>query len=344
MVVTMISHSPAMIAPIVVALAVSFLGWAYRALKPPPPKICGSPDGPPITSPRVKLSEGRHLAYRESGVPKEVAKYKIIAVHGYDSPKDLSLPLPQELIEELKIYILFFSRAGYGESDPYPSRSVRSEAFDIQELADQLQIGSKFYVFGVSLGAYPIWSCLKLSGASMVVPFLNFWWPIFPANLSREAFRRLPSSYRRTLQIAHYIPWLFYWWMTQTWFPSLSTDQRAMFNDQDLEILKSFLETPIVDEEKIKQQGVYESLHRDILAGYGKWEFDLLDLNNPFPDKDGAVHIWQGYEDKIIPFKLTRYISEKLPWIRYHEVFDGGHLMILKSETCETILRALLLG
>jgi hypothetical protein len=95
MVVTMISHSPAMIAPIVVALAVGFLGWAYRALKPPPPKICGSPDGPPITSPRVKLSDGRHLAYRESGVPKEVAKYKIIAVHGYDSPKDLSLPLPQ---------------------------------------------------------------------------------------------------------------------------------------------------------------------------------------------------------------------------------------------------------
>jgi pimeloyl-ACP methyl ester carboxylesterase len=80
------------------------------------------------------------------------------------------------------------------------------------------------------------------------------------------------------------------------------------------------------------------------LAGYGKWEFDLLDLNNPFPDNDGVVHIWQGYEDRIIPFKLTRYISEKLPWIRYHEVPDGGHLMILKSETCETILRALLLG
>jgi hypothetical protein len=91
----MISHSPAMIAPIAVALAVGFLGWAYQALKPPPPKICGSPDGPPITSPRVKLSDGRHLAYRESGVPKEEAKYKIIVVHGFDSSKDLGLPVPQ---------------------------------------------------------------------------------------------------------------------------------------------------------------------------------------------------------------------------------------------------------
>ncbi|XP_059429667.1 uncharacterized protein LOC132163399 isoform X2 [Corylus avellana] len=332
-----------------VALAVGFLRWAYQALKPPPPKICGSPDGPPITSPRVKLSDGRHLAYRESGVPKEEAKYKIIVIHGFNSSKDMGLPVPQELIQELKIYMLFFDRAGYGDSDPYPSRSVKTEAFDIQELADQLQIGSKFYVVGVSFGAYPVWSCLKyiphrLSGASLVVPFLNFWWPIFPANLSREAFRRLPSSHRRTIRIAHYTPWLIYWWMTQTWFPSLITDQGAMFNDQDLEILKSLLEAPSVGEEKIKQQGVYESLHRDILVGYGKWEFDLLDINNPFPNNDGAVHIWQAYADRIIPFKLNRYISEKLPWICYHEVPDGGHMIFLKSEICEAILRALLLG
>lgn len=97
-------------------------------------------------------------------------------------------------------------------------------------------------------------------------------------------------------------------------------------------------------QEKIKQQGVYESLHRDILAGYGKWEFDLMEITSPFPDNEGAVHIWQGYEDRIIPFKLNRFISEKLPWIRYHEVPDVGHLMIFKRETCEAILRALLLG
>lgn len=84
-----------MIAPIAVALAVGLLGWAYKALKLPPPRICGSPDGPPVTSTRVKLSDGRHLAYRESGVRKEEAKYKIIVVHGYDSSKDLGLPVPQ---------------------------------------------------------------------------------------------------------------------------------------------------------------------------------------------------------------------------------------------------------
>lgn len=64
-------------------------------------------------------------------------------------------------MEELGIYFLSFDRAGYGESDPNPKRSVRSEAMDIEELADQLDIGPKFYVLGVSMGGYTIWGCLR---------------------------------------------------------------------------------------------------------------------------------------------------------------------------------------
>lgn len=67
----------------------------------------------------------------------------------------------QDLIRELQIYILSFDRAGYGESDPYPARSVKSEAYDIEELADKLHIGPKFHIVGISMGAYPIWGCLR---------------------------------------------------------------------------------------------------------------------------------------------------------------------------------------
>lgn len=73
----------------------------------------------------------------------------------------LFLIVLQELIDELGIYFLLYDRAGYGESDPDPKRTVKSEAFDIQELADQLELGSKFYVIGVSMGSYTTWSCLK---------------------------------------------------------------------------------------------------------------------------------------------------------------------------------------
>ncbi|KAG6573587.1 hypothetical protein SDJN03_27474, partial [Cucurbita argyrosperma subsp. sororia] len=86
-----------MIVAIVLALAVGLLGWVYQALKPPPPKICGSANGPPLTSPRVKLRDGRHLAYREVGVPKEEAQYKIIICHSYNNSKDMHLPASQTL-------------------------------------------------------------------------------------------------------------------------------------------------------------------------------------------------------------------------------------------------------
>ncbi|MCD7471804.1 hypothetical protein HAX54_012473 [Datura stramonium] len=43
-----------------------------------------------ITSPRVRLSDGRYLAYRERGVPKNKSKYSIILVHGFGSSKEMS--------------------------------------------------------------------------------------------------------------------------------------------------------------------------------------------------------------------------------------------------------------
>lgn len=340
---------PAMLVPIAAALIAGLLGYAYQALKPPLPKVCGSIDGPPVTSPRIKLSDGRHLAYRETGVPREEAKYKIIIIHGFDSSKDLNLPASQELIEEMGIYFLLFDRAGYGQSDPNPSRTVKSEAYDIQELVDKLQIGLRFYVIGISMGAYPVYSCLKyiphrLSGAALVVPFVHYWWPRFPSNLASEAFKRLLVQDQWTFRIAHYAPWLFYWWMTQKWFPSLSitAGKTEILSEEDLEILKRWSETQTVGQDNIRQ-GVYESLHRDIMVSYANWEFGPTDLINPFPKEEGSVHIWQGCKDKIIASQMNRYISEKLPWIHYHEVPDGGHFLIFERKNCDAILRALLL-
>jgi len=57
----------------------------YKAIQPPPSKLCGSPDGPSITGPRIKLRDGRQLAYKEHGVPRDEATHKIIVVHGSDS-------------------------------------------------------------------------------------------------------------------------------------------------------------------------------------------------------------------------------------------------------------------
>lgn len=70
---------------IVALFFVGFLAWAYQNTNPPPPKLCGSLGGPQVTGPHVTLRDGRHLAYNEYGVSRDIAKYKIVFVHGFGS-------------------------------------------------------------------------------------------------------------------------------------------------------------------------------------------------------------------------------------------------------------------
>ena len=95
---------------------------------------------------------------------------------------------------------------------------------------------------------------------------------------------------------------------------------------------------------KARQQGDYESLVRDMITGFGNWEFDPTDIANPFPNNEGSVHIWQGLDDKIIPYQINRHVSEKLPWVRYHEIPDIGHLLAFKGNNSDVILQELVLG
>ena len=67
----------------------------------------------------------------------------------------------QEVAEELGLYIVSYDRPGYGESDPHPTQTIKSLTLDMEELADQLELGSKFYVIGSSIGSHVVWGCLK---------------------------------------------------------------------------------------------------------------------------------------------------------------------------------------
>ncbi|XP_055830976.1 uncharacterized protein LOC129899993 isoform X5 [Solanum dulcamara] len=327
--------SSGMLGKVLVVLLVA--GLAFPAFIPPPPRICGSPDGPTVTGPRIKLRDGRHLAYKEHGVPKGTAKYKVVYAHSFSSTRYDSAIAPLETLEELGAYVVSFDRPGYGESDPHPKRTIQTTALDMEELADQLGLGPKFYVMGYSMGGHSVWGCLKyipnrLAGAALVAPVVNYWWPSFPANLSTEGYNlQLPQD-QWALRVAHYAPWLVYWWNTQKWFPYNSVIAgKPKMSPPDLEVASRFAK-----HEYAVKQGVFESLHRDMMVGFGKWDFDPMDLKNLFPNGEGSVHLWHGDEDWVVPVILQRYVAERLPWIHYHEgptvtgprikLRDGRHL------------------
>lgn len=78
----------------------------------------------------------------------------------------------------------------------------------------------------------------RLAGAVLIAPAINYWWPGFPSNLSREAYyEQLPQD-QWAVRVAHYIPWLVHWWNTQKLFPGSSVIAgKPMFSRQDLEHL-----------------------------------------------------------------------------------------------------------
>ncbi|CAA0809055.1 alpha/beta-Hydrolases superfamily protein [Striga hermonthica] len=330
---------------------VGFFAWAYQATKPPPPKTCGSADGPKVTASRVQLKDGRYLAYQEFGVPKEMAKHKIVFIHAFDSCRHgvsaLTANLSPDMVESKGIYIVSFDRPGYGESDPHPTRTVKSLALDIEELADRLGLGSKFYVIGFSMGGQVVWSCLKyiprrLSGAALIAPVVNYWWPAFPSNLSGPAFELKPKQDQWALRVAHYMPWLTYWWNSQKFFPASSVVEgnSAIFSDQDKELLPKIIS--LRDHQGVtRQQGEYESIHRDMMIGFGKWEFDPTNIENPFSKGEGSVHLWQGDEDRLVPVALQRYIADKLPWIKYQELKGSGHMFLYADGRANSIVQML---
>lgn len=87
-----------MVSRAAIVLLIGLLGMVYQATQLPPPKLNDSSphdDHLPLVSPRIRLSDGRYLAYREKGVPKDKAKHRIIIVHGFGSSKDMSFLAPQ---------------------------------------------------------------------------------------------------------------------------------------------------------------------------------------------------------------------------------------------------------
>jgi hypothetical protein len=63
-----------------------------------------------VTAPRLRLRDGRHLAYCESGVPRDQARFKVVFSHGFTGSREDSVRASQVLVQStMPIAILFSS-------------------------------------------------------------------------------------------------------------------------------------------------------------------------------------------------------------------------------------------
>ena len=64
--------------------------------------------------------------------------------------------------------------------------------------------------------------CTRLKGAALLCPVVNYWWQGFPSELAKEAYNMQLMQDQWAIRVAHYTPWLIYWWNTQRLFPGSS--------------------------------------------------------------------------------------------------------------------------
>lgn len=62
----------------------------------------------------------------------------------------------------------------------------------------------------------------RLAGATLMTPVINYWWHNLPSNLTTKFYYHQFTQDQWALRVAHYFPWLTFWWFTQKWFPSSS--------------------------------------------------------------------------------------------------------------------------
>lgn len=85
-------------------------------------------DKPEFTySTKIRLSDGRNLAYKETGVPKEKSNYRIIFVHGFNSSKESSFLAPQVgiFLHNLTNHLCSFTPGWSQQSQNFSLRGVK---------------------------------------------------------------------------------------------------------------------------------------------------------------------------------------------------------------------------
>lgn len=98
-----------MVSKTAVVSLIGLLGMVYQATQLPPPPKSDPPGGfvvdidvedngdGLVDAARIRLSDGRYLAYREKGVSKIESNYRIVLVHGFGSSKEMNFPASQVL-------------------------------------------------------------------------------------------------------------------------------------------------------------------------------------------------------------------------------------------------------
>jgi len=264
---------------------------------------------------RVRLSDGRTLAYTEYGDPRGMP---VMFFHGTPGSRLFHHP-NSSIATDLGARLVAIDRPGFGGSDPDPERTLTDWPADVTAVADTLGIG-EFAVAGFSGGGPYVAACAaelpdRVSAAAIVGGLGPLETPNATAGMG------LPL--RIMLVVARRAPWLlrpFLWVAGPGRDPEGTVEQEL---EQAPEPDRAVLERPEVRSILVADFGEatrtsVRGMVRDAKLFARPWGFDLGAIET-------RLHLWHGAEDSNVPIQMGRYVAEQIPNSRSKFLLDEAH-------------------
>ena len=232
------------------------------------------------------------------------------------------------------IRLISYDRPGYGGSSPQPGRKVADVTKDVVTIADHLGV-DRFAVWGISGGGPHAIACAALL-PKRVVAVASLASPApYPSpgldwlgGQGEDNVAEFSAAMEGSEQLDRFL-----------------APVREVLLKGDPEGVAKVLETllPPVDKAVLSgelgeflassmREGIrpgHEGWKEDDLAFVSDWGFKLADISAP-------LLLWQGKEDKMVPFAHGLWLAKHIPAAETRLSEEDGHLSLLQRRVPET--------
>jgi pimeloyl-ACP methyl ester carboxylesterase len=270
----------------------------------------------------VTTGDGRRLEYLTSGA----ADGRPLLFHVGTPNCAADFSLIREPAEALGLRLICYSRPGYGDSSEKPGRTVADAVSDATAVLDELGV-AEFVTLGWSGGGPHALACAALlpqrcraaatlaGAAPYGVPGLDFLAGMDEANVEEfttatDGFDRL-DGYLRSLR-SHF---------SEVTAASVVEGLAGLLSEVDKQAMTGQLAEEMAATFRRTMAAGIAGWRDDDLAFVKDWGFALTDITVP-------VSVWQGQQDRMVPFAHGQWLAATIPGARAHLLPDEGHISL----------------
>ena len=271
---------------------------------------------------RIAVDGDRHLEALTVGPVDGMP----VVFHGGTPTAAVPFPPAVDAIARHPIRVITYSRPGYATSDPQLGRCIADAAADVEAILDVIQ-ADRFVTIGWSGGGPHALACAALLserclGAATIAGVAPYPAPgiDWMAGMGRENVEEFGAAVAGVDALSAYLA------DAAPHLAHVTADHVAdalgdLVSDVDVASLSgSYAEWAAATFRKSVSAGI-DGWRDDDLAFVQPWGFELAALRGP-------VAIWQGDEDRMVPFAHGEWLAANVPAARPHLLTGQGHLSL----------------